>query len=90
MPNYFNPSSRDSCKLQRYCSQCDTVFNCDGSCDKDNVIEDRGFCFCPQCWVKNFGDKHFKDEGRGKCSILENYLKALGREKDFNYLGDDC
>jgi sulfatase maturation enzyme AslB (radical SAM superfamily) len=86
----FNPSSRKFGQLQRFCSHCDSVFTCDGSCDKNYIIDDRGFCFCPQCWLKIFGDKHTRDEGRAKCTILEKYLKALGREKDFKELGDGC
>jgi sulfatase maturation enzyme AslB (radical SAM superfamily) len=82
----FNPSSRKSRQLQRFCSECQSVFTCDGSCEKDKVLEDRGFCFCPKCWLKVF--KMTKDEGRGKCTILEKYLKAQ-KEKDFQDLGDD-
>jgi hypothetical protein len=90
MSKCFNPSNRKPYELQRFCSSCRSIFSCDGSCGLLKVTEDRGFCFCPQCWVKGFGDNHVKDEARGKCTLLEKYLKVLGKEKLFTELGDDC
>lgn len=89
MLNLFNPSSRNSDKLERHCSHCNKSFICDGSCENPKILEARDFCYCPICWDKFFWSKHNPDRNRSKCSLLEKYLTASGREKDFKALGEE-
>jgi len=89
----FNPSSRISDKLERFCSHCQKSFVCDGSCENPTVTEDKDFCYCVLCWDNQFGNRNriSLDRNRGKCHILEAYLNSLGREKEFkDLLRPDC
>jgi hypothetical protein len=82
MLNHFNPSSRESDKIERHCSNCNKPFVCDGSCENPKVLKMKDFCYCPVCWDKYFWKPHLHSY-RLKCQILEKYLEDKGKGEDF-------
>lgn len=85
--NNFNPSNRNPCNFERYCSECRITFTCDGSCEEER-IKLTSFCLCPRCWETSLGkdrDINTKSKSRKMCSILKKYLETLRIAE----LGDD-